>query len=230
MKEKLKKMKKKINNKKYKAFTLAETLITLMIIGVIAAITIPTLKDSSDKEENIALLKKANTTATNMFANLRAKYGPAPYWSYGNQRAFKTGEDATIRALYTTALNVAGNTLPAGYSAQSLKADALGTETEIDGTKTDFTKPIITADGMFWFLSLGYSNGSVTNERCGLLAVDVNGGKKPNRMGVDMFVFNVTADGIVALDVDDCTSTSTDGFGCAKKLLIDPDALNFIYE
>ena len=217
-------------NKKIKAFTLAETLVTLMIIGVIAAITIPTLKENSDKDANIALLKKANSTAGNMFADLRAKYGPAPYWTYKNQRVFKTGQDATARELYSTSLSLASNTLPSGYSAMNLKGETLGKEAEIDGTKTDFTRPLITADGMMWFPSQGYGNCSGTNKRCGLLAVDVNGAKKPNRMGVDLFVFNITPDGAVALDVDDCNNLSGAGYGCGKKLLIDPDALNFIYE
>ena len=36
-----------------KAFTLAEVLITLVIIGIIAAITIPALMNNTNDEENI---------------------------------------------------------------------------------------------------------------------------------------------------------------------------------
>ena len=45
--------------KKITAFTLAEVLLTLMIIGVIAVVTIPTLKESADKSANLSLLQKA---------------------------------------------------------------------------------------------------------------------------------------------------------------------------
>ncbi len=44
---------------KTKAYTLAEVLSTLAIIGVIAAITIPTLSTSNDDKRYLALTKKA---------------------------------------------------------------------------------------------------------------------------------------------------------------------------
>ncbi|MBQ2872102.1 type II secretion system protein [bacterium] len=44
---------------KQKAFTLAETLITLSIIGVVAAITVPTLMSGAQKQTYVTGLKKA---------------------------------------------------------------------------------------------------------------------------------------------------------------------------
>lgn len=44
---------------KQKAFTLAETLITLSIIGVVAAMTVPTLISNSTKQQYVTGLKKA---------------------------------------------------------------------------------------------------------------------------------------------------------------------------
>ena len=44
------------------AFTLAEVLITLVIIGVIAAITVPTLINKTNKQEYGSKLKKAYST------------------------------------------------------------------------------------------------------------------------------------------------------------------------
>ncbi len=46
------------NKIKKTAFTLAEVLVTLMIIGVIAAMTVPTLKKSADMEEYVTGCKK----------------------------------------------------------------------------------------------------------------------------------------------------------------------------
>ncbi|MBR6163646.1 type II secretion system protein [bacterium] len=51
------------------AFTLAEVLITLVIIGVIAAITVPTLMNKTNNQEYVSKLKKAYSTlsqATNL--------------------------------------------------------------------------------------------------------------------------------------------------------------------
>ena len=50
--------------KKY-AFTLAEVLITLGIIGVVAAMTIPTLMQNTNAKDVVAKVKKANNTITN---------------------------------------------------------------------------------------------------------------------------------------------------------------------
>ena len=44
---------------KKSGFTLAEVLITLVIIGVIAAMTIPTLLSNTNKQETKTALKKA---------------------------------------------------------------------------------------------------------------------------------------------------------------------------
>jgi prepilin-type N-terminal cleavage/methylation domain-containing protein len=45
--------------KNTKGFTLAEVLVTLMVIGVVAALTIPQLIQSSERSENKVTLKKA---------------------------------------------------------------------------------------------------------------------------------------------------------------------------
>ena len=48
--------------KEFRGFTLAEVLITLVIIGVIAAMTIPTLMNNTNKQEYVSKLKKAYST------------------------------------------------------------------------------------------------------------------------------------------------------------------------
>ena len=52
---------------KFRSFTLAEVLITLVIIGVIAAITVPTLMAQYRKKEYVTQLKKAYSTLSNGF-------------------------------------------------------------------------------------------------------------------------------------------------------------------
>ena len=61
-----------------KAFTLAETLITLTILGVVAAITVPSLINKQSESVDRTKLKKAMTTQS---IRRRASLGPVifPY-------------------------------------------------------------------------------------------------------------------------------------------------------
>ncbi len=61
--------------KKYTAFTLAEVLITLAIIGVVAALTIPTVITNYQKKMYVTQLKKSYNMFTNGFRTMMAKEG-----------------------------------------------------------------------------------------------------------------------------------------------------------
>jgi len=58
-----------------KGFTLAEVLITLAIIGVVAAMTIPTLISNYQKKEYVARLQKAHSVLVNGFKLMLATEG-----------------------------------------------------------------------------------------------------------------------------------------------------------
>ena len=68
------------NNKK--AFTLAEVLITLTIIGVIAALTIPNLMQSYKKHQVEVGVKEAYSLISNAIKMSEAENGPASEWNY----------------------------------------------------------------------------------------------------------------------------------------------------
>ena len=65
------------NREKFKksAFTLAEVLITLGIIGVVAAMTIPTLMQKTNDSEIVASLLKSQSVLNNAFKNIEAING-----------------------------------------------------------------------------------------------------------------------------------------------------------
>ena len=62
------------------AFTLAEVLITLGIIGVVAAMTLPALKQKLDERANITMLKKFYSEFTNATNLLIVDYGFPSGW------------------------------------------------------------------------------------------------------------------------------------------------------
>lgn len=286
------------------AFTLAEVLVTLTIIGVIASLTIPTLKETADRSSNEAALRKAYSTASNAFAQLQAEYGSPIYWrvptdaknidtSLRGSRVFTDGKDQMFAWMLKQKMNVATEkgVPPENYQIKKLSGSNLSkTEEKIDDTiislgnntgKLSFQ----TADNMYWFPSQTYSgckyekkinavapptikppislslgstlfslpayaadknltpvgvvNGGVISKLaktvyvCGYLMVDVNGAKGPNLLGMDVFVFDVTTNGVVphSAEKDDCNDMSGDGYSCSSKVLAgDEHALDFIYD
>ena len=67
------------------AFTLAEVLITLGIIGVVAALTLPSLVASYRKQETVARLKKFYSTFTNAIRFSEVENGDSTNWEYAPQ-------------------------------------------------------------------------------------------------------------------------------------------------
>ena len=63
------------NPRRNKAFTLAEVLITLVIIGVIGALTVPSLVQNRQKQEYVSALKKAYSTLSKVAQQIIAEEG-----------------------------------------------------------------------------------------------------------------------------------------------------------
>ncbi len=69
--------------RKYRAFTLGEVLITLAIVGVISAVTIPATIQQSSEKQYAALARKAVSTLQNAI-DLKKKYVPTRPSSIGD--------------------------------------------------------------------------------------------------------------------------------------------------
>ena len=62
------------------AFTLAEVLITLGIIGVVAALTLPSLIQNYHEKQRVTQLKKAYSVMQNAFLMAQEEYGDVTDW------------------------------------------------------------------------------------------------------------------------------------------------------
>ncbi len=177
----LKIFKEKFKYERKKGFTLAETLVTLTIIGVIAALTIPTLISKYQKHTYTVGLKKgfsiisqaakmAPTITDCEFGayrwagmeipecNIYNKEKDGDYNLFLISKALKTIKHSTAEKLYNG----------------KLPGDGSIFNTYLDG--------IVTADGMYLIDS---GNG-------GIYILDINGAKKPNKFGRDIFGFEFT--------------------------------------
>lgn len=178
---------------KKSAFTLAETLLTLAIVGVIAAMTIPSLKDFSDEVKYVTAAKKAYTNVQSATTALETRYGDLKWWPWAQTTEMSTRYKGVLNSLPQLTTDT--------YSIAFL-----------DGNDwTNVTEPnwFQTTDGMVWSLS-AYNNsmGSV-----GAIYVDTNGPAVPNRVGVDVLGFVVTNDGVFPMN-DKIHDKSAD-WGCA---------------
>ena len=62
--------------KRFLAFTLAETLIVMGVIGIVSALTLPNLNSSTGEKERVAKLKKIYQNLNDAVGRSAAVYGP----------------------------------------------------------------------------------------------------------------------------------------------------------
>ena len=78
---------KYLNNRVNWAFTLAEVLVTLGIIGVVAALTIPSLVSNTKKSEVSARLKRFNSIMSQVMIDSERVNGMAEDWFQSSMTA-----------------------------------------------------------------------------------------------------------------------------------------------
>ena len=158
-------------------FTLAEVLITLGIIGVVAAMTIPTLMNSTGQAEFKSVFKKA-ISALNQAITMNVALADTDF-SVLNGASFAT--DGSIANMFLTRMNVVSTTASTFLSAAGQIDDGI---TAGNATVTGATNyALFLNDGS----AIGFKVAATTclagvyNTNC-VAVVDVNGAKKPNRL------------------------------------------------
>ena len=198
--------------KKFFAFTLAEVLITLGIIGVVAALTIPTLISNHQKKVYVTQLKKSVNTLTNGFKLMLA--------------------DAGVDSLENTNLITTGGTPPYTYNTlngEELKKYFNIVEQEDDyslyswvyksisgsdvyghqlgGSFTSCTL-ITTTDGAQ--ICMAGASGTYSGKTLAVAAViDVNSYHRlPNTPGKDVFYANFDSNGMLVVTTPSAHASS----------------------
>ncbi len=164
--------------KKKSAFTLAEVLITLGVIGIVAAMTLPMLIASYNKQECSVRLKKFYSTLSNAFNLATIDYGAMRYWEFpsvqndGPQMAkFAT----TYLFPYLTGVRQCDQSSNSGCFAYGSKIFHQG-----------LPAIYIFSDGSCFGMNIGGSNEYAGNIH---IYYDYNCMKRPNEYGKDVFDF-----------------------------------------
>lgn len=206
-----------------KGFTLAETLITLGIIGVVAAITIPGLiakyranvLDAQFKEQYSRLSQALKSLVDEEDISLVPNDLRGNFINYVKKH-YRIAQDCGNINIGTTG------------------CIRLNSEGAIDEYKTYTGKTInfgylddgmlILNDGTTLFFEQGEQSRTLGYY---MIGIDINGYKnKPNRLGHDLFVFKIGENGELQYPqgFNECNKTSTsgtNGYGCTKKAIQD---------
>ena len=181
------------------AFTLAEVLITLGIIGVVAALTIPSVVSHYKKQEVATKLKTVESLFSQMLNFSIAENGDPQNWDLsadnGASAADGNYEKSSIRVTekyflpYLKTSNYYGfvSLKDAGYpiyyradgGVQKWNLDTLNNKAciiELPNEITVFLRPDVTINNTLWNF---------------LVYVDINGKKAPNIWGRDMFLADI---------------------------------------
>jgi len=196
-------------SQRYKAFTLAEVLITLGIIGVVAALTIPTLMANYQKVQYITGLKKAYaevTEALKLMANENGcpdnlkcvdAFKDTGDWE-NNEVALGNEFKKYIKVAKDCGMDTSKKCVTDGY-AQNYNQPAGNRDNDMN--QWGYYR-LITADG-FSIMLINEGSGCEDDDAngvpnlnlskvCGQMYIDVNGLKGPNNAGKDIFLFWIT--------------------------------------
>lgn len=155
------------NNSRKIAFTLAEVLITLGIIGVVAAMTMPSLVANYEKKRTATAVKKAYSELSQALKLAEVDYGDMEYWDYPD------GSDVEENKAFVNRY------ITPYYKGVTMLQDGMISDwTGISDTGINF----ISSNGTIF-------SGKPNSTNAFYVLIDVNGFKKPNKMGTDIFYF-----------------------------------------
>lgn len=166
-------------------FTLAEVLITLAIIGVVCAMTIPTLVKSHQKQTVVTSLQKFNSTMQQAIKLSEADNGQIETWDFPTDSSTVTFLNTYIIPYLNVAQKCELATTTACwntvYEPNGTDATATGDLINYSYTNTWMAKYVLQDGSELGF----FGNGTGFFQ----VLVDINGAKKPNTMGNDVFAF-----------------------------------------
>lgn len=214
---------------KLSAFTLAEVLITLMVIGILAVVTIPSILQSYEERESISKLRKVYSVLKQAYQLAEIENGPPDTWNLSNSNSL-----GYIKKYLNIVKECPGNTGGCTYMGYYKWLNG----NDYPHLKTDIDNAVkyVLADGVTMFslrisssckMEAGKVEGSLYS--CASFDVDLNGQKPPNQFGKDLFAFYLTKAGIFPYGgsaIDNyynhntyCKNTNTEGYSCARWVI-----------
>lgn len=171
---------------KNNAFTLSEVLITLGIIGIVAAMTLPTLITNYRKQQTVVKLKQTYSLLNQAIVEAEQVEGDITTWNFGDKH-FNSDEARNFIERYI-----------APYLKTVGKCYKYGCNTKYDLNKKEYPAYLEneTHTGRSIYLENGLQIWTYTDSdedpKIAGIVVDLNGNGNPNLVGIDIFFFSVT--------------------------------------
>ena len=181
------------------AFTLAEVLITLGVVGVIAAMTLPILIKKYDEMVTVNRVKQAYSIFSQAYLRAQEANDSILYWDIG-QESTQDGAKKLYNYfkpyLYKVkdCDNVKGGCFAQNYKALFSEQPYIYQPDKIATYAGGVLKNGVTFG--FWSKGTGCNKSSYGDYNCGAIKFDINGKKGPNRAGKDYFNFTIYNTGI----------------------------------
>lgn len=205
-------------HKKKKGFTLSEVLLVLSVIGVISALTIPTLIQKVSDDQYKTAWKKNFSVLNQAAMQIIANNGSLVSGTSAGLSAINSNTMKNELSKYISTLKTCNNGQSFGDCWHSSWGRLDGT-TDTDGNFSG----MIFSDGTLlitwihdsctWAIKAGVSNS------CGWMKIDVNGFKSPNTIGKDIFLIGVFDDRILPFGSDLTGGSTTNGYSKAAEYL-----------
>jgi len=223
--------------KRLKGFTLAEVLITLGIIGVVASLTIPTIMQKNQEKATVTALKKNYSNLSQAYTLAVQENGTPDTWNLvATQDPAGAVNLLNVMAPYMRITKKCDNTSGCFPDETYIRLD--NSLHHNLNTLGSIAKGQLSDGSLFAFeindpnCLANRGDSLLLQTVCASFHVDLNGAKKPNTLGKDLFRFYISKYGVVpggaqsvpladqfSFDAD-CKDKSLDrGYGCTAWVI-----------
>lgn len=166
-----------------RGFTLAEVLITLSIIGVVAALTMPSLIQNHQKKQTAVKLKQTYSLMIQGIRLAENELGEIENWEVSESKTFS---DTYIKPYFKVVQEYEPSEMPPDYHIYCHNGDICeGYGAFLPAKKLVLANGVLITPHPYSYNISGQTYTSFT------IIVDVNGLNGPNRYGRDIFMFNI---------------------------------------
>ena len=173
------------------AFTLAEVLITLGIIGVVAAMTMPSLIQNYQEKATVTKLKKCYSLVSQAYVSILNDEGGSDTLQAGDDLEMMEKFGKYLKYQKTCGRN------KGCFPNVTYKSVTGNGYNKWEDDTTDRSRAILTDGTLIMFNKSAMWGGNEGNYLYAQIYVDINGFKGPNQLGKDFFYFYISPEKIV---------------------------------